>query len=99
MSRAAEPEHQGDQRRGGHDARPHDRAVEPGFEQGPLCAALAWIACVGLVVEHVVHAVHQQVVRNQEEDRADDEQRVYAAGREQVRGGERKRGVDPAHRS
>ncbi len=70
--------------------------MHPLVEHGAVRAALAGIAEVGLVVEDVVDAVHREVVRHEEEQRADHERGVDLPRREQVGGGERIGGVDPA---
>ena len=92
-----------DERHRRDQARPQDPAVHlarpGGLHEAALDPALARVAQVRRVVEHVVDPVHQQVVRAEEEQGADDERRVDPpAGGQQVAGRERVRGVDPGER-
>src|SRR5690606_13185542 len=59
--------------------------------------ALAWVAQVRLVVEDVVHAVHEQVVGDEEPEGPDHQGGGDTASGEEVCGGEGIRRVHPAH--
>ena len=87
-----------DERQGEDPGCDERRPVPARFQQRALDTALARVAQVGLVVEDVVDAVHREVVRHQEEERADHEGGVDAPGRHEVRGREREGRVDPAQR-
>ena len=64
-----------------------------------LDATLARVAKVALIVEDVVHSIHEQVVWNQKEEGSDEECGIQFAGDQKVGSGEWKRGVDPRNRS
>ena len=82
-----------DRRDGGGDER---WPVHPRVKKRALNSALARVAQVRFVVEDVIDAVHRQVVRHQEEDRAEHKGEVDHTGGQIVRRRKRKGGVNPA---
>lgn len=83
-----------DERKRNDQAGGEDRAVRIPGQHRALHATLARIAQVRLVVEDVVDPVHQQVVREQEEERSQNQQPVDALPGNQIG---RSKGVGGIH--